>query len=94
VTAKEYFEIKMDGSSASRVTWALHFAAMIVDLAGGEPRVWWGRNFEGVDAVRVIPGLRMGAAPGRRPARALARAGVTRAIGRAFNRAPWPLWDT
>jgi rhodanese-related sulfurtransferase len=41
---------------------------------------WWGRNFSGVDAVEVIPGLRMGAAPSRRAARRLARAGVTHAI--------------
>ena len=41
---------------------------------------WWGRNFGGVDAVEVIPGLRMGAAPSRRAARSLAHAGVTHAI--------------
>jgi protein-tyrosine phosphatase len=41
---------------------------------------WWGRNFGGMDAVEVIPGLRMGAAPSRRAARRLARAGVTHAI--------------
>lgn len=41
---------------------------------------WWGRNFSSVDAVEVIPGLRMGAAPSRRAARSLARAGVTHAI--------------
>ena len=41
---------------------------------------WWGRNFGGVDAVEVIPGLRMGAAPSRRAARRLAHAGVTHAI--------------
>jgi protein-tyrosine phosphatase len=41
---------------------------------------WWGRNFGGADAVEVIPGLRIGAAPSRRAARRLARAGVTHAI--------------
>jgi hypothetical protein len=41
---------------------------------------WWGRNFGGVDAVEVVPGLRMGAAPSRHAARKLARSGVTHAI--------------
>jgi atypical dual specificity phosphatase len=41
---------------------------------------WWARNLGGVDAVEVIPGLRMGAAPTRRAARKLAHAGVTHAI--------------
>jgi protein-tyrosine phosphatase len=41
---------------------------------------WWGRNFGGVDAVEVIPGLRIGAAPSRRAVRRLVRAGVTHAI--------------
>jgi rhodanese-related sulfurtransferase len=41
---------------------------------------WWGRNFGGVDAVEIIPGLRMGAAPSRHAARGLARSGVTHAI--------------
>jgi atypical dual specificity phosphatase len=41
---------------------------------------WWGRNFGAVDAVEVIPGLQMGAAPSRRAARRLARAGVTHSI--------------
>jgi protein-tyrosine phosphatase len=41
---------------------------------------WWARNFGAVDAVEVIPGLRMGAAPSRRAARRLARAGVTHAV--------------
>jgi hypothetical protein len=41
---------------------------------------WWGQNFGRMDAVEVIPGLRMGAAPSRRAARKLARAGVTHAI--------------
>ena len=41
---------------------------------------WWSRNFGGMDAVEVIPGLQMGAAPSRRAARRLAHAGVTHAI--------------
>jgi protein-tyrosine phosphatase len=41
---------------------------------------WWDRTFGAVDAVEVIPGLRMGAAPNRHGARRLAHSGVTHAI--------------
>lgn len=56
---------------------------------------WWSRHFGGVDAVEVIPGLRMGAAPSRRTALRLARAGVTHAIdlrscGDAVSAPTWP----
>ncbi len=61
----------------------------------GPAMSWWGRNFGGVDATEVVPGLRMGAAPSRRAARGLARAGVTHAIdlrgrGDAVGVTVWP----
>jgi protein-tyrosine phosphatase len=52
-----------------------------------------GRPFAAPDAVEVIPGLHMGAAPSRRAARAIARAGVSYAVDLRAGperRSPWP----
>lgn len=51
-----------------------------------------GGLFAAPDAVEIIPGLRIGAAPSRRTARAIARIGVTCAVDLRENFGPglWP----
>jgi protein-tyrosine phosphatase len=55
--------------------------------------MWRGGMFAPTDAVEVIPGLHLGAAPSRRAARVLARAGVSFAFDLRADGAqtsPWP----
>lgn len=55
----------------------------------------WSGHFSAPDAVEVIPGLHMGAAPGTRAARMLARTGITHAIDlradAAGGMSSWPV---
>jgi protein-tyrosine phosphatase len=55
--------------------------------------MWPGGYFAAPDAVEVIPGLHMGAAPSRRVARTMTRAGVSCAVDLRVDRdgtSPWP----
>jgi Dual specificity phosphatase, catalytic domain len=55
--------------------------------------MWRGGYFAAPDAVEIVPGLHIGAEPGRRAGRALAKAGVTQAVdlrGDDVAPSPWP----
>jgi protein-tyrosine phosphatase len=55
--------------------------------------MWRGGYFASPDAVEIIPGLHMGAAPSRRVARLMTRGGVSCAVDLRVDRAegsPWP----
>jgi Dual specificity phosphatase, catalytic domain len=55
--------------------------------------MWRGAHFASPDAVEVLPGLYIGAEPGRRAGRLLAKAGVTHAVDLRSSppaASPWP----
>jgi protein-tyrosine phosphatase len=54
--------------------------------------MWRGGYFAAPDAVEVLPGLHIGAEPGRRASRALAKAGVTQAVDLRSDAAAGSLW--
>jgi protein-tyrosine phosphatase len=54
--------------------------------------MWRGGYFAAPDAVEVLPGLQIGAEPGRRAVRALTKTGITRVVDLRYESTPASQW--